>query len=98
MASDAPLVDAPKLLSELRRTFQSGRTKSREWRLEQLRALLKMVMEQEDEISKALSLDLGKSAYETYSCEVIKQFEGKGRRTSFFPFFPTSAKQSFDMN
>ncbi|KAH8959708.1 hypothetical protein BDL97_06G091600 [Sphagnum fallax] len=70
MASDAPLVDAPELLSELRRTFQSGRTKSQEWRLEQLHALLKMVMEQEDEIAKALSLDLGKSAYETYSCEL----------------------------
>jgi hypothetical protein len=36
-----------------------------------LRGLLKMVTEQEKEICKALTLDLGKSEYETYACEVI---------------------------
>jgi acyl-CoA reductase-like NAD-dependent aldehyde dehydrogenase len=71
MATDVPLVDTAQLLGELRRTFSSGRTKSEKWRSEQLRALLKMVTEQEKEICKALTLDLGKSEYETYACEVI---------------------------
>jgi acyl-CoA reductase-like NAD-dependent aldehyde dehydrogenase len=71
MATDVPLVDAAQLLGELRRTFSSGRTKSEKWRSQQLRALLKMVTEQEKEICKALTLDLGKSEYETYACEVI---------------------------
>jgi acyl-CoA reductase-like NAD-dependent aldehyde dehydrogenase len=71
MATDVPLVDAAQLLGELRRTFSSGRTKSEKWRSQQLRALMKMVTEQEKEISKALTLDLGKSEYETYACEVI---------------------------
>jgi acyl-CoA reductase-like NAD-dependent aldehyde dehydrogenase len=71
MATDVPLVDAAQLLGELRRTFSSGRTKSEKWRSQQLRGLLKMVTEQEKEICKALTLDLGKSEYETYACEVI---------------------------
>jgi acyl-CoA reductase-like NAD-dependent aldehyde dehydrogenase len=71
MATDVPLLDAAQLLGELRRTFSSGRTKTEKWRLQQLRALLKMVTEQEKEICKALTLDLGKSEYETYACEVI---------------------------
>ncbi|KAH9551332.1 hypothetical protein CY35_09G009500 [Sphagnum magellanicum] len=70
MATDVPLVDAAQLLGELRRTFSSGRTKSEKWRSQQLRALLKMVTEQEKEICKALTLDLGKSEYETYACEL----------------------------
>lgn len=57
-------------LGELRQTFKSGRTRSVGWRKSQLRALLKMMDENEDQIFKALHQDLGKHPVEVYRDEV----------------------------
>lgn len=57
-------------LGELRQTFKSGRTRSVGWRKSQLRALLKMMDENEDQIFKALHQDLGKHPVEVYRDEI----------------------------
>lgn len=46
--------------ADLNATFNSGKTKSLSWRKDQIKALIQGCTEQQDEIYKALSLDLGK--------------------------------------
>jgi acyl-CoA reductase-like NAD-dependent aldehyde dehydrogenase len=58
------------LVTGLRRSFDSGRTRPRAWRVEQLRALQRLLKERTDEIVEALRADLGKPALEGYSTEV----------------------------
>lgn len=58
-------------LPELRETFRSGRTRSGEWRKSQLKALLRLVQENEGEIFRALKEDLGKHPAEAFRDEVI---------------------------
>jgi len=50
------------VLAEVRRVFNSGRTRPLPWRLEQLRAIERLVDERESEIAEALASDLGRSA------------------------------------
>ncbi|KAL3525325.1 hypothetical protein ACH5RR_013697 [Cinchona calisaya] len=57
-------------LGELRETFKSGKTRGVEWRKAQLRAILKLVEENEDKIFDALQQDLGKHPVESYRDEV----------------------------
>ena len=57
-------------LEELRETFQSGKTRSADWRRTQLRALDKFLHEKEDEIFKVLNQDLAKHPVEVYRDEV----------------------------
>ncbi|XP_052191262.1 aldehyde dehydrogenase family 3 member F1 [Diospyros lotus] len=57
-------------LAELRETFRSGATKGVDWRKAQLRAVLKLIDEREDEIVGALGQDLGKHAVEIYRDEI----------------------------
>lgn len=45
-------------LPELRETFRSGRTRRGEWRKSQLKALLRLILESEEEIFRALEEDL----------------------------------------
>jgi aldehyde dehydrogenase (NAD+) len=54
-------VSADELVASLHRVFSSGKTRSYEWRLDQLQAFKKMVVENDVAINEALSLDLGKS-------------------------------------
>lgn len=61
---------ARALVDGLRRSFDSGRTRSAAWRIEQLRALRRMVKEREDEILDALHADVGKPPLEGYTTEV----------------------------
>lgn len=71
MGSDQRIMEETKsLLGELRETFKSGKTRSLEWRTTQLKALLKMVTEQEDKCIQALSDDLGKSKVEAFKDEI----------------------------
>ncbi|MEV5835643.1 aldehyde dehydrogenase family protein [Nocardia sp. NPDC052112] len=53
-------------VERMRRGFASGRTRGLEWRLEQLRNLVKLLDEQEDEIVAALAEDLGRSKQEAW--------------------------------
>lgn len=68
-------------LAELKQTFRNGRTRGVGWRKAQLRALLKLLEEKEDEIFEALLKDLGKHPVESYRDEVSSQ------RNLFFLFF-----------
>ena len=53
---------AAGVLADVRRVFDSGRTRSLTWRSEQLRAIERLCDEREPEIAAALASDLGRSA------------------------------------
>jgi len=61
---------ASRLVTELRGNFASGKTRSYEWRLLQLNAIAKLVVDHEQEIVDALRNDLGKPPLETVAYEV----------------------------
>ncbi|KAF8405705.1 hypothetical protein HHK36_007782 [Tetracentron sinense] len=61
---------AASLVKELRRTFTSGKTKSYEWRISQLKNILKMVDENEKQIVEALRKDLSKPELEAFVSEI----------------------------
>ncbi|MDX1379966.1 MAG: aldehyde dehydrogenase family protein [Xanthomonadales bacterium] len=79
MSATAPDTAAPrdsaepaarKALQAARRAFESGRTRSAEWRLEQLQALKRMLVECEQEFLDALAEDLGKPPMEAWGTEL----------------------------
>ncbi|KAK3032295.1 hypothetical protein RJ639_036252 [Escallonia herrerae] len=69
------MAEQERNLAELRETFRSGRTRGVGWRKAQLRALLKLMDDNEDQIFNALQRDLGKHPVEAYhwSSEEIGQ-------------------------
>ncbi|MCU1684711.1 MAG: aldehyde dehydrogenase [Amycolatopsis sp.] len=62
--------DAEQVVSRLRATFNSGRTKPISWRRGQLQALRAMLVEQDEVFLKALHTDLNKNATEAERTEV----------------------------
>jgi aldehyde dehydrogenase (NAD+) len=58
--------DIPKIVAHLRQTFATGKTRSVEWRRAQLRALEKMMAENEPAIAAALEKDLDRSPFEAW--------------------------------
>ena len=66
------------ILTKLRNFFQTGETFDIEWRKSQLRAVLKMLDEQTETLTKALASDLGKPAQEAWMTEI--GFVGKEAR------------------
>jgi aldehyde dehydrogenase (NAD+) len=58
--------DIPKIVAGLRQTFATGKTRSVEWRQAQLRALEKMIAENEPAIADALAKDLDRSPFEAW--------------------------------
>ncbi len=58
--------DSGRLLADLRNVFAGGRTRSLEWRLDQLRGIERLVTERESEIAAALATDLGRTAVEAW--------------------------------
>ncbi|MEU9808695.1 aldehyde dehydrogenase family protein [Mycobacterium sp. NPDC050853] len=60
------LPDIPDAVARVRREFASGRTRDRAWREKQLRNLIRLLDEQEDQIAAALASDLGRSRAETW--------------------------------
>ncbi|KAJ8911167.1 hypothetical protein NQ315_013022 [Exocentrus adspersus] len=59
-----------EIVHHLRTTFESGKTKPIEYRIKQLRALQRLLQENEKEISKALFADLHKSKHEGVMTEI----------------------------
>ena len=57
-------------VEELREYFRSGKTKEASWRRSQLEGLYKFVTEREDDILRALKLDIGKHPVEAFRDEV----------------------------
>ncbi|KAL3513644.1 hypothetical protein ACH5RR_026361 [Cinchona calisaya] len=62
--------DPTATVKELRGTFDSGKTKSYEWRVSQLKALLKLASFHEKEIIDALHSDLSKPELESFLFEI----------------------------
>ncbi len=64
------LAGAEQLVRDLQHTVRSGITKTEKWRVQQLRALLKLVVENQDSLANAVFTDLGKPTHETVIYEV----------------------------
>ncbi|HME79663.1 MAG TPA: aldehyde dehydrogenase family protein, partial [Mycobacterium sp.] len=58
--------DIPTVVARLRQTYSTGKTRSVEWRRAQLRALEKMMAENEPAIADALAKDLDRSPFEAW--------------------------------
>lgn len=65
-----PLDQTDQVLAEVRTEFDTGRTRSLQWRLDQLRGIEAMCEERESEIAEALAADLGRSAVEAWLGDV----------------------------
>eukprot|EP00286_Rhodomonas_abbreviata_P025483 CAMPEP_0181299624 /NCGR_PEP_ID=MMETSP1101-20121128/6448_1 /TAXON_ID=46948 /ORGANISM="Rhodomonas abbreviata, Strain Caron Lab Isolate" /LENGTH=500 /DNA_ID=CAMNT_0023404791 /DNA_START=20 /DNA_END=1522 /DNA_ORIENTATION=+ len=64
------MADIPKMVSDLRRTFDTGVTRPYKWRYNQIKAVSRMVTEHEEEWVAALAVDLQKPACEAIMGEV----------------------------
>ena len=62
--------DIAGTVQRLRETFATGRTRSVDWRKQQLRALEKMMVENEAAIADALEQDLGRKPFEAWLADV----------------------------
>jgi aldehyde dehydrogenase (NAD+) len=58
-----PTAGAAEVVSQLRATFRSGRTRSLDWRRQQLAGIERFVAERESEIAQALQQDLGRPSF-----------------------------------
>jgi aldehyde dehydrogenase (NAD+) len=61
------------VVEEARTAFESGKTKSFDWRNSQLKALLKLLQEREDVLFRVLKDDLGKHRVEAFRDEVLEK-------------------------
>lgn len=57
-------------VEELRQTFKSGKTRGVDWRKSQLRAILRLIEENKDNLYQLLQSELGKHPVESYRDEV----------------------------
>ncbi|MBX7434241.1 aldehyde dehydrogenase family protein [Mycobacterium sp. Y57] len=62
--------DIPAIVRRLRETFASGRTRSVDWRKEQLHALERLMVENEPAIAAALETDLGRKPFEAWLADI----------------------------
>jgi len=62
--------DIPAVVRRLRETFATGKTRSIEWRKQQLRALEKLMVDNEPAIAEALASDLGRSPFEAWLADI----------------------------
>ncbi|AGB20515.1 NAD-dependent aldehyde dehydrogenase [Mycobacterium sp. JS623] len=62
--------DIPGTVRRLRETFKTGRTRSVDWRKQQLLALEKMMVENEGALAEALEKDLGRSPFEAWLADI----------------------------
>lgn len=60
----------PQTVEALREAFDRGHTRSLAWRMGQLKAVERMVEENQDSIMKALQADLGKPSFEAWAAEI----------------------------
>jgi aldehyde dehydrogenase (NAD+) len=67
---EAATQDIPTVVRRLRETFATGRTRSIEWRKQQLVAMQKLAEENEHAIAAALEKDLGRSPFEAWLTDV----------------------------
>lgn len=58
-------------VADLRETFRSGITRTYEWRIQQLRQLVRLLDENEQRFVDALRQDSGKSEFTTFAGEIL---------------------------
>lgn len=66
----APPTDIAAVVSRLRDTFKSGRTRSIDWRKQQLHALERLMVDNELAVAAALEQDLGRKPFEAWLADV----------------------------
>ena len=69
-AVEAASPDVASIVARVRRTFATGRTRSVEWRKQQLQGLEKLVTENEGAIADALQKDLGRKPFEAWLADI----------------------------
>ncbi len=70
-AVPAPVApDIPATVARLRDTFATGRTRNLEWRKQQLKALGRMMADNEQAIAAALEEDLGRKPFEAWLADI----------------------------
>lgn len=69
-AVKAETTDIPATVRRLRETFKSGRTRSVEWRKQQLLAMEKMMVDNETAVAAALEQDLGRKPFEAWLADI----------------------------
>jgi aldehyde dehydrogenase (NAD+) len=69
-AATTPKPDIAGTVRRLRETFASGRTRSVDWRKQQLQALARLMEENEPAIAAALERDLGRKPFEAWLADV----------------------------
>ncbi len=62
--------DIASAVAATRATFESGRTRPMEWRLEQLDGLIRMPEEEADRFEEALAADVGKPSLEAFASDI----------------------------
>ncbi|MGE4272799.1 MAG: aldehyde dehydrogenase [Desulfitobacterium sp.] len=62
--------DVKEIILKQRRYFEEGKTKELNFRMEKLRVLRKVIIDNEEEIREALHKDLNKTPFEAYATEV----------------------------
>src|SRR5258705_8794814 len=62
--------DIPGIVGRLRETFATGRTRSMDWRKQQLQALERLMVENEPAIAVALEQDLGRKPFEAWLAHI----------------------------
>lgn len=93
------------MVSRQRAFWNTGATRSVEWRLNQLKKLEQALEEREEALCAALKADLGKAAYESWLSEIgmtlgelrfarkhLKKWAAVKRRPSAMPLFPASSR------
>jgi len=70
MSQTTSAVDAATVQKDLRRTFETGRTRPVEWRKAQLTGLLRLLDEHDAELTEALQADLGRPSMEAYAADL----------------------------
>jgi aldehyde dehydrogenase (NAD+) len=69
-AVKAETTDIPATVRRLRETFKTGRTRSLEWRKQQLQALERLMVENEPAVAAALEQDLGRKPFEAWLADI----------------------------
>ncbi|NMN96701.1 aldehyde dehydrogenase family protein [Antrihabitans stalactiti] len=70
LPGDTPSDVVAAVVAERRRTFDTGRTHSLQWRRRQLQALSRLLDDNESEIVEALALDLGRPAADAWLADI----------------------------
>jgi aldehyde dehydrogenase (NAD+) len=69
-AVKAQTTDIPAIVCRLRETFATGRTRSIDWRKQQLRALEQLMVDNEPAVAAALEKDLGRKPFEAWLADI----------------------------